>query len=174
MTITNTMFENKDAHLCTWYQSTIGWRSMIIFVIASSDLRLQVLNIQAMRGVELSTNHHLVVRCVRWWGKPLDRSGKPKCVVRTGNVWVTFNSPLWRSFSCMWEYGVRGSLFRDIQSLKLQSDGCVWVLGLLSTFFFGEGRGTFKSEAMVLGRKLVDSLLWALLLYSTPYPKLSS
>ena len=39
LAITNTMFKHKDAHKCTWYQSTLGRRSMIDFVIVSSDLR---------------------------------------------------------------------------------------------------------------------------------------
>ena len=38
LAITNTI-KHKDAHKCTWYQSTLGRRSMIDFVIVSSDLR---------------------------------------------------------------------------------------------------------------------------------------
>jgi len=37
--ITNTMFERRDAHKCTWYQDTLGHRSMIDFVIVSSMRR---------------------------------------------------------------------------------------------------------------------------------------
>ena len=61
LSITNTMVEHKDAHKCTWYQSTLGRRSMIDFVIMSSDLRLYVL--------EFSTDHNLVVSWVMGWGK---------------------------------------------------------------------------------------------------------
>lgn len=32
---TNTLFEHKDAFKCTWYQSTLSWRSMIDFLIVS-------------------------------------------------------------------------------------------------------------------------------------------
>ncbi|KAK5902677.1 hypothetical protein CesoFtcFv8_007911 [Champsocephalus esox] len=88
LAITNTMFKHRDAHKCTWYQSTLGRRSMIDFVIVSSDLRPYVLDTRVKRGAELSTDHHLVVNWVEWQGKPLDRPGKPKRVVRvTGNVW---------------------------------------------------------------------------------------
>ena len=76
LSIMNTMFEHKDAHKCTWYQSTLGRRSMIDFVIVSSDLRPCVLDTRVKRGAELSTDHHLVVSWVRWQGKPLDRPGK--------------------------------------------------------------------------------------------------
>ena len=73
LAITNTMFKHKDAHKCMWYQSTLGRRSMIDFVIVSSDLRPYVLDTRVKRGAELSTDHHLVVSWVRWKGKLLDR-----------------------------------------------------------------------------------------------------
>ena len=46
LAITNTMFKHKDAHKCTWYQSTLGRRVMIDFVTVSSDLRPYVLDTQ--------------------------------------------------------------------------------------------------------------------------------
>jgi len=39
LSITNTMFDHKVVHKCTWYQATLGQRSMIDFVVVSSDLR---------------------------------------------------------------------------------------------------------------------------------------
>ena len=70
--------------------------------------RLYVLDTQVKRGVELSTDHHLVVSWVRWKGKLLDRTGKPKHVVQVNwehlneaRVRETFNSHLQRSFSCI-------------------------------------------------------------------------
>jgi len=79
LSIMNTMFEHK----CTWYQNTLGRRSMIDFVIVSSDLRPYVLDTRVNRGAELSTDHHhLVVSWMRWWGSRLERPGKPKRVVR--------------------------------------------------------------------------------------------
>ena len=42
LNITNTI-KHKDAQKCTWYQSTLGRRSMIDFMIVSSDLRPYVL-----------------------------------------------------------------------------------------------------------------------------------
>ena len=82
LSIMNTMFEHKDAHKCTWYQSTLGRRSMIDFVIVSFDLRPCVLDTRVTRGTELSTDHHLVVSWFRWQGKSLDRPGEPKRVAR--------------------------------------------------------------------------------------------
>ncbi|KAI3353176.1 hypothetical protein L3Q82_019728, partial [Scortum barcoo] len=64
LSITNTMFEHKGVHQCTWHQDTLGRRSMIDFVVVSSDLRPYVLDTRVKRGAELSTDHHLVV--VSW------------------------------------------------------------------------------------------------------------
>ena len=79
---------------------------MIDFVMVSSDLRLHVLDTRVKRGVELSTDHHLLVSWVRGWGKTLDRPGKPKRVVRVNwerleeaPVQKISNSHLRRSFS---------------------------------------------------------------------------
>ncbi|KAI3351146.1 hypothetical protein L3Q82_005608 [Scortum barcoo] len=60
LSITNTMFEHKGVHQCTWHQDTLGRRSMIDFVVVSSDLRPYVLDTRVKRGAELSTDHHLV------------------------------------------------------------------------------------------------------------------
>ncbi|KAK3539429.1 hypothetical protein QTP70_007670 [Hemibagrus guttatus] len=38
LSIMNTMFKHKGAHQYTWYQDTLGQRSMINFVVMSSDL----------------------------------------------------------------------------------------------------------------------------------------
>ncbi|KAI3369843.1 hypothetical protein L3Q82_024419 [Scortum barcoo] len=55
------MFEHKGVHQCTWHQDTLGRRSMIDFVVVSSDLRPYVLDTRVKRGAELSTDHHLVI-----------------------------------------------------------------------------------------------------------------
>ncbi|TWW80160.1 hypothetical protein D4764_10G0011900 [Takifugu flavidus] len=60
MSITNTLFRHKGVHMCTWHQDALGRRSMIDLVVVSSDLRPQVLDTRVKRGVELSTDHHLV------------------------------------------------------------------------------------------------------------------
>ncbi|KAK3514943.1 hypothetical protein QTP86_005100 [Hemibagrus guttatus] len=65
LSITNTMFKHKGAHQYTWYQDTLGRRSMIDLVVVSSDLRLHVLDTRVKRGAELSTDHHLVVSWIR-------------------------------------------------------------------------------------------------------------
>ncbi|KAK3550522.1 hypothetical protein QTP70_000035 [Hemibagrus guttatus] len=61
LSITNTMFKHKGAHQYTWYQDTLGRRSMIDLVVVSSELRPHVLDTWVKRGAELSTDHHLVV-----------------------------------------------------------------------------------------------------------------
>ena len=55
---------------------------MIDFIVVSSDLRPHVLDTRAKRGAELSTDHHLVVSRLRWWGRMLVRPGRPKRIVR--------------------------------------------------------------------------------------------
>ncbi|KAI3356100.1 hypothetical protein L3Q82_017365, partial [Scortum barcoo] len=64
---------------CTWHQDTLGWRSMIDFVVVSPDLRLPYV----LDTLELSTDHHLVLSWIRWQRRKLDRpGGRPKCIVR--------------------------------------------------------------------------------------------
>ncbi|TWW70386.1 hypothetical protein D4764_18G0011920 [Takifugu flavidus] len=66
LSITNTLFRHKGVHMCTWHQDALGRRSMIDFVVVSSDLRPHVLDTRVKRGAELSTDHHLVVSWLRW------------------------------------------------------------------------------------------------------------
>lgn len=82
LAITNTMFKHKDVHRCTWHQDSLGRRSMIDFVVVSFDLRPYVLDTRVKRGAELSTDHHLVVSWIRWWGKTPRGPGRPKRTVR--------------------------------------------------------------------------------------------
>ena len=72
LSIINTMFEHKIAHKCTWYQSTLGQRPMINFVIVSSDLQPCVLGSWVKRGTELSTDHLGHRGGHRWSGKLSD------------------------------------------------------------------------------------------------------
>ncbi|KAK0150922.1 Craniofacial development protein 2 [Merluccius polli] len=105
LSITNTMFKHKGVHMCTWHQDTLGRSSMIDFVVVSSDLRPHVLDTRAKRGAELSTDHHLVVSWLRWWGRMPVRPGRPKRIVRVcwerlaeSAVRESFNSHLRESF----------------------------------------------------------------------------
>ncbi|KAI3353576.1 hypothetical protein L3Q82_020098 [Scortum barcoo] len=91
--ITNTMFEHKGVHQCTWHQDTLGRRSMIDFVVVSSDLRSYVLDTRVKRGAELSTDHHLVVSWIRWRRRKLDRPGRPKAYCE-GLLGTSGRSPL--------------------------------------------------------------------------------
>ncbi|TWW71208.1 hypothetical protein D4764_17G0006910 [Takifugu flavidus] len=76
----------------------LGCRSMIDFVVVSSDLWPHVLDTWVKRGAELSTDHQLVVSWLRWWGRGPDRPGRPKRVVRV--CWERLaESPVRRSFN---------------------------------------------------------------------------
>ena len=106
LSITNTMFEHRGVHKCTWHQDTLGRRSMIDFVVVSADLRPRVLDTRVKRGAELSTDHHLVVSWMRWRGRKPERLGRPKRVVRVcwehlaePSVSAAFNSHLRENFS---------------------------------------------------------------------------
>uniref|UniRef100_A0AAQ6IFT4 Endonuclease/exonuclease/phosphatase domain-containing protein n=1 Tax=Anabas testudineus TaxID=64144 RepID=A0AAQ6IFT4_ANATE len=106
LSITNTMFKHKGVHQCTWHQDTLGRRSMIDFVVVSSDLRPYVLDTRVKRGAELSTDHHLVVSWIRWRRRERDRPGRPKRIVRVcwerlvePSVREVFNSHLRESYN---------------------------------------------------------------------------
>ncbi|GAA6106566.1 receptor-type tyrosine-protein phosphatase F-like, partial [Tachysurus ichikawai] len=106
LSIKNTMFKHKGVHQYTWHQDTLGRRSMIDFVVVSSELRPYVLDTRVKRGAELSTDHHLVVSWIRWRGRKLDRLGRPKRTVRVcwerlteSPVREIFNSHLQQSFN---------------------------------------------------------------------------
>ncbi|XP_051922980.1 uncharacterized protein LOC127601606 [Hippocampus zosterae] len=59
---------------------------------------MDVLDTRVKRGAELSTDHHLVVRRLRWWGKMPVRPGRPKRIVRV--CWERLaESPVRRSFN---------------------------------------------------------------------------
>ncbi|KAK3562395.1 hypothetical protein QTP86_033533 [Hemibagrus guttatus] len=92
LSITNTMFKHKGAHQYTWYQDTLGRRSMIDFVVMSSDLRPHVLDTRVKRGAELSTDHHLVVSWICLRRRMPDRLGRPKRIVRVR--WEHLADPL--------------------------------------------------------------------------------
>ncbi|KAK3529721.1 hypothetical protein QTP86_000821 [Hemibagrus guttatus] len=100
------MFKHKGAHQYTWYQDTLGQRSMIDLVVMSSDLWPHVLDTRVKRGAELSTDHHLQVSWIRLWRRMPDRLGRPKCIVRVcwehladPSVRGIFNSHLRESFN---------------------------------------------------------------------------
>ncbi|KAK3527969.1 hypothetical protein QTP86_013084 [Hemibagrus guttatus] len=86
LSITNTMFKHKGAHQYTWYQDTLGRRSMIDLVVVSSDLRPHVLDTRVKRGAELSTDHHLV-----WW--TLEVRDAVKLKKESYRAWLAWGTP---------------------------------------------------------------------------------
>ncbi|KAI3377711.1 hypothetical protein L3Q82_008869 [Scortum barcoo] len=83
------MFEHKGVHQCTWHQDTLGRRSMIDFVVVSSDLRPYVLDTRVKRGAELSTDHHLVVSWIQLAEEEVGQTWQTQtyCEGLLGNVW---------------------------------------------------------------------------------------
>ncbi|KAK7880575.1 hypothetical protein WMY93_032787 [Mugilogobius chulae] len=82
LSMTNTMFQHKGVHQCTWHQDTLGMRVMIEFVVVSSELRPRVLNTRVKRRAELSTDYHLVMSWIRWQRRKPDRLGRAKRIMR--------------------------------------------------------------------------------------------
>uniref|UniRef100_A0A3B3QCK7 Endonuclease/exonuclease/phosphatase domain-containing protein n=1 Tax=Paramormyrops kingsleyae TaxID=1676925 RepID=A0A3B3QCK7_9TELE len=106
LSIMNTMFRHKGVHMCPWHEDTLGRSLMIDFVVVSSDLWPHVLDTRVKRGVELSTDHYLVVGWLRWWGRKPARPGRPKRIVRVcwehlaeSPVTWSFNPYLRQNFS---------------------------------------------------------------------------
>ncbi|TWW77380.1 hypothetical protein D4764_12G0007700, partial [Takifugu flavidus] len=83
LAITNTMFEHKVVHRCSWHNDSLGCRSMIDFIVVSADLRPYVLDTQVKRGAELSTDHYLV---------SFDRV--PRAVGDIESEWAMFRSAI--------------------------------------------------------------------------------
>ena len=69
----NTYFRHRKAHMYTWYRDTLGQKSIIDFMIVSSELRVAVMDVRFKRGAELSTDHHLVTGKLRLSEKLLPR-----------------------------------------------------------------------------------------------------
>ena len=57
----NTFFQHREVHKYIWYRPSIDEQSLIDFYIVLSDLFSDVLDVRLKQGVELSTDHHLVV-----------------------------------------------------------------------------------------------------------------
>ncbi|KAK3524537.1 hypothetical protein QTP70_029847, partial [Hemibagrus guttatus] len=155
LSITNTMFKHKGAHQYTWYQDTLGRRSMINLVAMSSDLRPHVLDTRVKRGAELSTDHHLVVSWIRLRRRTRTQSRGTLDQLYTLH-WVLegsweFAQPVHMCFvdfekafdrvprgilwEVLWEYGVRGPLLRAVQSLYKQSRSLVRIASCKSDLF---------------------------------------
>uniref|UniRef100_A0A671TUB9 Endonuclease/exonuclease/phosphatase domain-containing protein n=1 Tax=Sparus aurata TaxID=8175 RepID=A0A671TUB9_SPAAU len=165
LSITNTMFKHKGVHQCTWHQDTLGRRSMIDFVVVSSDLRPYVLDTRVKRGAELSTDHHLVVSWICWQDRKLDRLGRPKHIVRVcwerlaeSSVGEVFNSHLRESF----DHWISSLLFADdVVFVAPSSQDLQHLLGQFAAECEADGMriSTSKPEAMVLDwKKMACSL----------------
>lgn len=89
--IMNSWFQHRDIHKYTWYRDVLNQKSIIDFIIVSSDLRSQVQDVRVMRGAELSTDHHLVVGTLYCSGRrPFRKRGTVSSRVR----WEALKDPL--------------------------------------------------------------------------------
>ncbi|KAI3368642.1 hypothetical protein L3Q82_025647, partial [Scortum barcoo] len=82
----------------------------------------------SLRGADLSTDHHLVVSCIHWWRRKLDRPGRPKRIVRVcwehlvePSVREVFNSHLWENFS---------QIPREAGPWSAEGSSKLWMQGL--------------------------------------------
>ncbi|KAK3518594.1 hypothetical protein QTP70_005480 [Hemibagrus guttatus] len=143
LSITNTIFKHKGAHQYTWYQDTLGQRPMIDLVFMSSDLRPHVLDTWVKRGVELPTDHHLLVSWIRLQRRMLDRLGRPKRIVRF--CWECLSDPTSRRVSTR-SRGRLGtlSLNRGITLLSLPGKVYSRVLESLTISQISDTGGTMR------------------------------
>ena len=65
LVIMNTTFQHKDIHKFTWDSKGRGLRSIIDYFIVRRTLRPGVVDVRVVRGVELGSDHHLVLMKVR-------------------------------------------------------------------------------------------------------------
>ena len=64
--IMNTFFQHRDVYKYTWYRPSLEQKSLIDFCMISADLFSDVLDVRVKQGAELATDHHLVVRSLRF------------------------------------------------------------------------------------------------------------
>ncbi|KAI3361961.1 hypothetical protein L3Q82_012314 [Scortum barcoo] len=150
LSITNTMFEHKGVHQCTWHQDTLGRRSMIDFVVVSSDLRPYVLDTRVKRGAELVNRSPP--------GGELGSAGR-------GGSWTDLADP--NVFSKLWTQGlwclscVRATQptrwwtpeVRDAVRLKKESYRTMLACGTPEAGVTGTGQAKQAAARMVLEAK---------------------
>ena len=69
----NNFFRHKEIYKYTCYRDSVGQHSIIDFCIVSADFFSSVVDVCVKRGVELSTDHHLVVCILRDLNHPRTR-----------------------------------------------------------------------------------------------------
>ncbi|VDP48387.1 unnamed protein product [Soboliphyme baturini] len=62
----NTFFEHRRVHQHAWYLEARAHNSIFDLIIISSDLKRSAMDVPVKRGAELSTDHHLLVRTLRY------------------------------------------------------------------------------------------------------------
>jgi len=170
LAITDTMFEHRVVHKCTWNRNTLGQRSMIDFVVISADLRPCVLDTRVKSGWKGGSSRfsNLSFRrnnvdsglAMEWWTSSLLLQG---C---WGGAWE-FVHPVYmcfvdleKAYDCLpqgilcgvlREYGVPGPLVQAIQFLYNQSDSCSYSWHKVKQSFsvgVGLGQGCLLSTIL--------------------------
>ncbi|KAK3575378.1 hypothetical protein QTP86_025782 [Hemibagrus guttatus] len=83
LSITNTMFKHKGAHQYTWYQDTLGRRSMIDLVVVSSDLVVSWIRLRRRMPDKLGRPKRIVRVC---WERLADLSVRGSSTPTSGRV----------------------------------------------------------------------------------------
>lgn len=63
--VTNACYQHKDIHTDTWECPGRGLKSLIDYILVRKDVRSLVCDVEAVRGAEISSDHHLVLMKMR-------------------------------------------------------------------------------------------------------------
>lgn len=139
------MFDHKHVHKCRWYQNTLGLRSMIDFIVLSSDLR--------------HSNYRGNTHCSASLGKPMlvccKGGSEEQCRFRPGRGAVDQLFTLVRLFEGAWEFAYPVYMccvaVSKCKSFYDHSKSCVCILhSKSSTFSVGVGlcKGCLLSQIL--------------------------
>ncbi|KAK3529694.1 hypothetical protein QTP70_033672 [Hemibagrus guttatus] len=159
LSITNTMFKHKGAHQYTWYQDTLGRRSMIDLVVVSSDLRPHVLDTRWWT-LEVRDAVKLKKESYRAWlarGTPEAAEAYRQAKRTTAVVVSEAKTRVWEEFGEAMEKDYRtasGKFWQTVRRLRR-----AWTYSTHECGAAGMRVSTSKSEAMVLDWKKVACTL---------------
>ena len=133
LTITNTMFKHKVVYKCIWYYSSLCQRSVIKFVVTSSDLWLYVLNTGVKRAHQMIWQHlsseEFLVYSTGGWGHEikLDRGQSIHCRGSCKELWSEGHWCLsWRHYSRLIERKHILTVKPHIQEKKMWIPTWLW------------------------------------------------
>ncbi|TWW80168.1 hypothetical protein D4764_10G0011980 [Takifugu flavidus] len=134
LAITNTMFEHKVVHRCSWHHDGLGRRSMIDFIVVSADKDTRV-----NRGAEQSTDHYLVVSWIRWGREATARTWQAQTLSVQGES-VELGGQKISSLLFADDVVLLAPLSRDLQQMLEEVLPQVEEFKYLGILFTSEGR----------------------------------